>query len=171
MSEFPPHPRQTFLDHVWGTVHDQDGRRVRHLRAEKRRKQVRGWDRRKEFGRARWRATPLWAKWMMATPLVAFLVLITCVVVATVLSSAFGVHFGHGVGVAFGYLAPIGIIAVILAGLVMMNVDDRAATRAMLSMRVCVGCFYDLRGTPEREAGVVVCPECGSAWRVEDVDG
>ncbi len=151
---------------MWGTVRDEDGRRVRHLRAEKRRKVVRRWDRRKAFGRARWRATPVWARWMIGAPFVVFLVLIACVIGMTVASEAFGFESGRLAGRVVGYAMLVSIVAVIVAGLAMMNVDDTAATRAMLSMRVCVGCFYDLRGTPERESGVVVCPECGCAWRV-----
>ncbi len=166
--EFPPHPRQTLLDRLLlASVRDEDGRRVKHLRAEKRRKVIRRWDRRKEFGGARWRATPAWAKWMLGTPVGVFLMLVIAAFALRVVSNVWGVEYGGWVGVVLGWGLPLSILGVIVTGLAMMLVDDRAATRAMLSMRVCVGCFYDLRGIPERESGVVVCPECGSAWRVE----
>jgi ssDNA-binding Zn-finger/Zn-ribbon topoisomerase 1 len=41
--------------------------------------------------------------------------------------------------------------------------------RIMLAHRRCPHCGYDLKGLPVDERdGATVCPECGSAWKVEE---
>lgn len=38
---------------------------------------------------------------------------------------------------------------------------------AMFRRRRCPACAYDLRGVPEDDDGITICPECGAAWRLD----
>lgn len=41
--------------------------------------------------------------------------------------------------------------------------------RVMLEASLCPSCTHPLDGLPRLEDGCVVCPECGSAWRVDAI--
>ncbi len=170
MTEFPPHPRQTLVDHLFGTLRDADGRRVRAARGEARRRQMRGWDRKKDFKKARWRATPAWAKWMFGLAAGALILSILTGGVLATIAHVFEMSFADWVGDLVVTAVGGSLVAMIGAGGVTVAVEDRAAIRAILSMRVCLKCFYDLRGTPARADGCTVCPECGATWRLGTSD-
>lgn len=133
------------------------------VRGERRRRNLR--ERRKAFKEARWRATPVWAKWMLGLTASGVILALVAGFVLMVVAGFFEMDFAPWVGQLLAISILGSLFSLIGAGVVMSVVDDRAAIRALLSMRVCVRCFYDLRGSPE-DGEVCRCPECGTAWRV-----
>lgn len=43
---------------------------------------------------------------------------------------------------------------------------QRGLVRGAIDVGVCPSCLYDLRSVSMHEDGLLVCPECGGAWRV-----
>lgn len=54
----------------------------------------------------------------------------------------------------------------IAAGRAVEPFQRRAVQRAMLAEGLCPECGYDLLSTDPEEGGPVVCPECGSQWKL-----
>lgn len=66
-------------------------------------------------------------------------------------------------------VAPLGAYLVAFAALAFLNRNDTRRTYqrgAAISVEegVCGVCWYELRGTPVGENGLIVCPECCASW-------
>lgn len=67
------------------------------------------------------------------------------------------------------------VIVLVIAGVI--SIDRRIAQRMMqqgigatiVAHGLCARCAYSLQGLEPDEGGVVLCPECGAAWRLERV--
>jgi hypothetical protein len=66
-------------------------------------------------------------------------------------------------------LVPFGAIIVCFHGSWMATKRARTSriTEAMLGCRRCPHCGYDLSDLPAEDDDATVCPECGSAWRLD----
>ena len=78
--------------------------------------------------------------------------------------------FGHGLDTVGKGLWTLNAALLGLAGAMMYRYARRMrfgrVMRVMLKHERCPHCGYDLRGSPRDEKGsVVVCAECGCAWR------
>jgi uncharacterized protein YbaR (Trm112 family) len=67
-----------------------------------------------------------------------------------------------------------GVIVAIMTSAYMLRRADfwrglGRVRRVMLEAALCPSCTHALDGLPEMEDGCVVCPECGSAWRVDAI--
>lgn len=73
-------------------------------------------------------------------------------------------------GVVFGMQVAVLLTVLCVAYRVAWNAYGARVAAAMLEHRHCPHCAYDIRGLPvDTEDGAVVCPECGSAWRIDSL--
>ncbi len=64
----------------------------------------------------------------------------------------------------------LGLMSYPLALVVPVVVADRCfwrdVVRRRIAARLCGACVYPIGGLPPQDDGLVVCPECGAAWRL-----
>lgn len=102
-----------------------------------------------------------------ACPVCAFLFFVIVVIRKLVIGT--GIHFDTVERV----LWPLNLILLLVAGVMMWRSSREARFRrvrnVMLRHLRCPRCGYDIRGLPKApKDGATVCPECGSAWRLDD---
>ena len=59
------------------------------------------------------------------------------------------------------------LVSLMLGGAILgSRRDERAFVRRCIAARLCGACAYPIGGLPPQRDGLVVCPECGAAWRL-----
>lgn len=67
------------------------------------------------------------------------------------------------------FIAPM-VVGVAVPFLIVRAERLRTLARVMLRHRCCPHCGYSLRELPREDDGVTACPECGSVWRLDDIE-
>lgn len=101
-----------------------------------------------------------------------------CIIMGGVLfiGLAGGGALAYVTGLPFGYAVGAAIVLLVLLGFAHHHTGARwwneRHTRRVLSStlteRHCAACQYDLRSLEPDQDGCTVCPECGSAWDLDD---
>lgn len=84
----------------------------------------------------------------------------------TVLIDALERHMPKAVAYAIGFAIAVAMYAVV--GSIVQAPARRAYRRGWLSLGLCPGCAYRITEIEPQQDGCRVCPECGSAWRLDD---